>query len=299
MEADFEKVFKQFLTFITYEKGLSRNTILSYSIDLRHYFEYLAYRDISNLSNVSSDIISDFIKNLFETGLSNSSRYRYLSSVKGLHKFLFSSGKIDKDVSEIIELPKVRRLLPETLSIPQIDLILNIPDTTTLQGIRDRAMMEMMYACGLRVSELITLTKKDIIKEAEIIRIFGKGSKERFVPIGSSALIWLEKYYTEVRPKIVSSSLNNEIVFLNLRGKQFTRMGIWKIVKNYADSAGIANMHPHTFRHSFATHLLEGGADLRAVQEMLGHSDISTTQIYTHIDREFIKEVHKTFHPRA
>lgn len=294
-----EKKLNQFINFIKFEKGLSENTINSYRIDLTQYLLFLMINNIEDLKNVKDIHISNFLKILAESELSDTTRIRYLSSIKSFHRFLFLEKIVDSDVSELIDLPKRKRKLPETLSIPEIDAILNQPDTSTLIGIRDRSILETLYGCGIRVSELINLNKKDIIWESEIIRIIGKGSKERIVPIGSSALFWLDKYIKEIRPKIVRKSLTNEIIYLNLKGSKFSRMGIWKIIKEYSQRAGLDNVHPHTFRHSFATHLLEGGADLRAVQEMLGHSDISTTQIYTHIDKEFIKEVHKTFHPRA
>jgi integrase/recombinase XerD len=295
----FEKKLNQFINFIKFEKGLSENTINSYRIDLTQYLLFLMINNIEDLNNVKDIHISNFLKILAESDLSDTTRIRYLSSIKSFHRFLFLEKIVDNDVSELIDLPKRKRKLPETLSIPEIDKILNQPNTSKPIGIRDRSILETLYGCGIRVTELINLSKKDIIWESEIIRILGKGSKERIVPIGSSALFWLDKYIKEVRPKIVKKSLTNEIIYLNLKGTKFSRMGIWKIIKEYSSKAGLDNVHPHTFRHSFATHLLEGGADLRAVQEMLGHSDISTTQIYTHIDKEFIKEVHKTFHPRA
>jgi len=295
----FEKRLYQFINFIKFEKGLSENTISSYRIDITQYLLFLMINNIEDLNNVKDIHISNFLKILAESDLSDTTRIRYLSSIKSFHRFLFLEKIVDNDVSELIDLPKRKRKLPETLSIPEIDKILNQPNTSKPIGIRDRSILETLYGCGIRVTELINLSKKDIIWESEIIRILGKGSKERIVPIGSSALFWLDKYIKEVRPKIVKKSLTNEIIYLNLKGTKFSRMGIWKIIKEYSSKAGLDNVHPHTFRHSFATHLLEGGADLRAVQEMLGHSDISTTQIYTHIDKEFIKEVHKTFHPRA
>lgn len=295
----FEKKLNQFINFIKFEKGLSENTINSYSIDLTQYLMFLMINNIEDFNNVTDYHISNFLKILAESELSDTTRIRYLSSIKSFHRFLFIEKIVESDVSELIDLPKRKRKLPETLSIPEIEKILNQPNISTAIGIRDRSILETLYGCGIRVSELINLSKKDIIWESEIIRIIGKGSKERIVPIGSSALFWLDKYIKEIRPKIVKTSLTNEIIYLNQKGGKFSRMGIWKIIKEYSLRAGLDNVHPHTFRHSFATHLLEGGADLRAVQEMLGHSDISTTQIYTHIDKEFIKEVHRTFHPRA
>jgi integrase/recombinase XerD len=191
--------------------------------------------------------------------------------------------------------------LPDTLSIDEMLSILEQPDITTKAGIRDRAMLELLYACGLRVSELCGIKQRDMLLEQEVIRVFGKGSKERIVPIGSSALEWVGTYQLEVRSHFMKYGVStNDILFLNQRGTGISRMSVWNIVSKATMDAGIEKqVHPHTFRHSFATHLLEGGADLRALQEMLGHSDISTTQIYTHIDREFIRQVHKTYHPRG
>jgi integrase/recombinase XerD len=237
---------------------------------------------------------------LHELGLSTPSRSRYLSSIRGLFRFLFSSGLIEKNISDNIDLPKSSRKLPDTLSIEEINKIIEQPDITKPSGIRDRAILETLYACGLRVSELCNLKQRYIVPDAGIIRVFGKGSKERFVPIGTSAMKWIEEYQQKARPLFVKDMNTDDILFLNQRGKLLTRMYIWKLVSSSTELAGVsASVHPHTFRHSFATHLLEGGADLRAVQEMMGHSDIATTQIYTHLDRDFIKEVHKSFHPRG
>lgn len=296
--ADFKKKHQLFLNYIKFEKGLALNSINSYQIDLKHYFTYLMEISIFHINDVKTEHIEKYLYKLYEMELAQSSRARYLSSIRAFHQFLYYNKYIDSDVSENIEFTRKKRELPDTLSIAEIELLIDKININTKQGIRDRSMIETLYACGLRVSELINIRKNDIINEAEILRVFGKGSKERIVPIGSNALYWLNRYISDVRGNIISNSLSNDIVYLNMRGKQLSRMGVWKIIKYYADSAGLFNVHPHTFRHSFATHLLEGGADLRAVQEMLGHSDISTTQIYTHIDREFIKEVHRSFHPR-
>ncbi|HRP01750.1 MAG TPA: site-specific tyrosine recombinase XerD [Candidatus Kapabacteria bacterium] len=294
---DYHRKQQQFINYIKFEKGLAQNSINSYQIDLNQYFIFLININKTKVNEITSTEIELFLKALYDLELSQSTRSRYLSSIKSFHKFLYSNKLINSDPSENIEFTRNKRELPDTLSFQDIDNLLQSIDTTSLHGIRDRSMIETLYACGLRVSELINLTKKDIIAESEIVRVFGKGSKERIVPIGSQALAWINKYLNEVRGNIINSSLTNDILYLNLRGKQLTRMGVWKIIKAYSDKIGLKNVHPHTFRHSFATHLLEGGADLRAVQEMLGHSDISTTQIYTHIDRDFIKEVHRNFHP--
>lgn len=295
-----KKDFLKYRNFLNFEKGLSQNTLISYEHDLFSYLNFVQSNNIQKLNDIQTVHIGNFLEELAELGLSSATRARYLASIRGFHTFLFGSNKIDKDVSENIEIPKQTRKLPDTMSIEQIDRMIGVIDINTPAGIRDRAMIETLYACGLRVSELVNLKQRDILSEVEIIRIFGKGSKERIVPIGSSALKWIEIYKSTARAHFIKSANTDDIIFLNKHGKQLSRMGIWKIINNYAICAKIEiHVHPHLFRHSFATHMLEGGADLRAVQEMLGHSDISTTQIYTHLDRDFIREVHRTFHPRA
>jgi integrase/recombinase XerD len=291
---------KEFIDYITIERGLSDNTKFSYEHDLLRFGEYLTNQNINKFSNVKTQQISDFLILLSELGLNATSRARYLSAIRGMFKYLYAKGEVESDVSELVDLPKLRRKLPDTLSVEDIEKILEAVDISQKAGIRDRAILETLYGCGLRVSELIGLKQRDIIYESEIIRVFGKGSKERFVPIGRTAIKWIEEYRVKVRPHFNKKSVGIDVLFLNQRGGSFSRMGIWKIVERYSSLAGIElNVHPHIFRHSFATHLLEGGADLRAVQEMLGHADISTTQIYTHLDRDYIKEVHKSFHPRG
>ncbi|MBX3043862.1 MAG: site-specific tyrosine recombinase XerD [Candidatus Kapabacteria bacterium] len=296
----FLKDLKSYMNFISLEKGLAMNTYSSYLHDLKVYAEFLISQNVVSYRDSTTDFIQEFLKSLDDIGIGSSSRMRYLSTIRGFYNFLLSSAKISSNPAEIVDMPKKGRKLPETLSINQVELILNQPDTTTIPGIRDRAMLETMYASGLRVSELINLKQRDILAESEIIRVFGKGSKERIVPVGEEALFWISKYQSAVRPLFLKGYLTDDVIFLNQRGKPLSRMGFWKILDAYARTAGLeVHVHPHMLRHSFATHLLEGGADLRIVQEMLGHSDISTTQIYTHIDRDFIKEVHRTFHPRA
>ncbi|HEX3074552.1 MAG TPA: tyrosine recombinase, partial [Ignavibacteriales bacterium] len=267
---DFGRQLDKFLNYITLEKGLSDNTRTSYRHDLTRFIEFISEKGINRLSSVASKDISDFLYLLAELGLSSSSRSRYLSSIRGLFGYLFASGNTESDVSEVIDLPKLRRKLPDTLSVDDMNKILEQPDITKPAGIRDRAILEILYACGLRVSELINLKQRDIIFESEIVRVFGKGSKERLVPIGKSALHWIEVYRNKARLLFIKGKNTDDILFLNQRGSKLTRMGIWKIVDAAAQRAGIeAEVHPHTFRHSFATHLIEGGADLRAVQEML------------------------------
>ena len=289
-----------FIQYISLERGLSENTKESYSHDLTKYAEYLDSREIASYSRSNSELISGFLYFLSEAGLSPSSRSRYLSALKGLHKYLFVNKFAGSDPTESIDLPKSGRKLPETLTIEQISSIIEQPDISKPAGIRDRAILETLYACGLRVSELLNLKQRDLLLDGEIIRVFGKGSKERIVPIGSSALFWISEYRQKVRHLFIKNSETEDLLFLNQRGKGLSRMAIWKLVDKCTNLAGIeVKVHPHTFRHSFATHLLEGGADLRAVQEMLGHSDISTTQIYTHLDNDYIREVHRSFHPRG
>jgi integrase/recombinase XerD len=216
------------------------------------------------------------------------------------HKFLTREGTTKNDPTQNIDTPKHSKTLPEVLNQNEVDAILRQPDTSEHLGKRDRAILETMYATGMRVTELITLRQSNVYNQDEIVRIFGKGSKERLVPIGKSALEWINRYIQEVRGTLSKKGKGLDVLFLNARGRPMSRMAVWNMVKTYTAKAGIKKeVHPHTFRHSFATHLLEGGADLRAVQEMLGHSDISTTQVYTHIDREYLKEVHRTFHPRG
>jgi integrase/recombinase XerD len=290
---------KKFVNFLRLEKGLSDNTINSYTNDLHQTAQFLATKGKKNFKEVDKSDIYDFLEILSEMGLSPKTRTRYISSLRTFYKFLEEEYSINNFMTTI-ETPKPEKNLPATLSYPQVSKILEMPDTSNKGGLRDKAMLETLYACGLRVSELINLRLQNLLLENDIIRVIGKGSKERIVPIGESAKNWIEIYLNKSRTIISNKNVSEDYIFLNLRGKNLTRMGVWKILDKYARLAEIeVHVHPHMLRHSFATHLLEGGADLRAVQEMLGHSDISTTQIYTHVDKEFIKEVHKTFHPRA
>ena len=295
------KIFlKEYLSVLKLEKNLSNNTILSYKNDISCLIRFLEDLNISDPSEIKHRHLRDFFKSLFQTGLSSSSASRYYSSIKGFLSYLLINKYIVENPIEKIEPPKLAKNLPSVLTVNEVEAILSKPDTGDKFGLRDKAILEVLYACGIRVSELINLKKTDLLLEDEIIRVFGKGSKERLVPIGSSAIKWLREYLAKSRPLLEKKMKSGNIVFLNTRGTKLSRMGVWKIVDHYTKEAGITKeVHPHTFRHSFATHLIEGGADLRAVQEMLGHSDISTTQIYTHIDRDFIKQVHRDFHPRG
>ncbi len=291
---------RSYLHFLELEKNASSNTIASYKIDLERYFEFLEDAGITAPNRIKEKHVSKFLSVLREIGLAPKSVARNLSSIKMFHKFLVGDRIAKTNPVENIDTPKLSRTLPDVLNQDEIEAILNQPNPMEPLGIRDKTILETMYATGMRVTEVIKFKQSDIYKEDGFVKIFGKGSKERLVPIGRSALRWIEKYRHEVRNKLAEKGMGQEVLFLNARGKPMSRMAVWNIVRAYTLKSGIKKeVHPHTFRHSFATHLLEGGADLRAVQEMLGHSDIATTQIYTHIDREYLKEVHKTFHPRG
>ncbi len=291
---------KEYLALLRIEKNLSENSIESYKNDLTKLFTFLEVNDISDLNEVTYFIIAQFFDKQREVGITSSSVGRYSSSIKGFFLFLSEHNYIQHNPTVNLSSTKLSRNLPTVLSFEEVEKILEQPKTSNNLGLRDKAILELLYSSGLRVSELLNLTIGDLFLEDEVIRVLGKGSKQRIVPIGSSAINWLTKYLTTVRPLLQKRMKSENVIFLNSRGSKLSRMAIWKIVRKYCDAAEIEkDVHPHTFRHSFATHLLEGGADLRAVQEMLGHSDISTTQIYTHIDREFIKQIHKDFHPRG
>jgi integrase/recombinase XerD len=295
-----EMFLKEYLAHIKLEKNLSQNTVSSYKNDINAFISFLKNSGIDDPSNVSSDNIGGFFKTLKELGLSGTSSARYFSSLKGFFLYLLKNKYIVKNPIEKITAPRISKKLPGVLDINEVDKILSAPKVDDKLGLRDKAMLELFYACGTRVSELINLKVNDLFFENEVIRVFGKGSKERLIPIGTSAIRWIDEYLKKSRPLLMKKSKSENILFLNSRGSKLSRMGIWKIIDCYVKEAGIEkDVHPHTFRHSFATHLLEGGADLRAVQEMLGHADISTTQIYTHIDRDYIKQVHKQYHPRG
>ncbi len=295
-----ELFLKEYLAYLKLERNLSENTLSSYKNDLLTFISFLSDYNIFDPSEISSEQITAFFKSLKNIGLTNTSTARYFSSLKGFFKYLTKNNYIVKNPIEKINAPKLSKKLPDVLNFNEIEKILSKPDISETLGLRDKAILELLYACGTRVSELINLKLQDLFLQEEVIRVLGKGSKERLIPIGSSAIKWVEEYLSKSRSLIMKISKSGNYVFLNSRGTKFSRMGVWKIIDRYVKEAGIKKqVHPHTFRHSFATHLLEGGADLRAVQEMLGHADISTTQIYTHIDREYIKQVHKQFHPRG
>lgn len=294
-----ERQRQAYLNFLQVEKNVSEHTVLSYTTDLDRYCAFLESRGIFSARNVTEQHVSTFLRYLTKIGLSPRSVARAFSAVRGFHRFLLSEDWTEDDPTQNLEPPKRSKSLPEVLSLAEVNAILDQPDVSKRLGVRDRAILEVMYATGVRVSELVNLKQSDLLFDEEVIVVFGKGSKERLVPIGKPAREWVTRYQQECRLYIARPHRSRDYLFLNARGGKITRRAICDIVAKYRKAAGITRpVHPHTFRHSFATHLLEGGADLRAVQEMLGHADISTTQIYTHIDREYLKEVHRTFHPR-
>lgn len=290
-----------FQTYLTIERGFSDHSIAAYMLDLRRYSAWLdAERSVHGPRDISLQHITDFLSVLREAGLASTSMARAISSIRHYHRFLLQEGLSDSNPSEQLDTPALTRHLPVVLTPDEAVSILEQPDTQNILGLRDRAILETLYATGMRVSELTSLTVDQLLTGDSLVRVFGKGRKERIIPVGGEALLWIELYLRSARPRLVRSGKPTPAMFLNNRGGGLSRMSILTITKKYATKANIAHdVHPHTFRHSFATHLLEGGADLRSVQEMLGHADISTTQIYTHVDREYLKEVHKTFHPRS
>ncbi len=295
-----EQFVKEFVTIIRYEKNLSDNTANSYQNDLKKFIEYLDKMNVSDFNNVSPELITKYFEHQRRIGMKSSSTARYMSTIKNFFCFLDEHHYIEKNPTATLTKVKITRKLPEVLSFNEIEKILEAPNMKDTLGLRDKAILEILYSSGLRVSELIGLKINDLYFDDEVVRVLGKGSKERIVPMGSSAIHWLHEYLIKSRPHLADKNKSQNYVFLNKRKTKLSRMTIWKIVARYSKEAGIQKeIHPHIFRHSFATHLLEGGADLRAVQEMLGHSDISTTQIYTHIDRQYIKQVHREHHPRG
>lgn len=300
----FEKELNLYLQFIKLEKGLSENSIKSYRNDLQRYLSFIK-RDlrISDLSGVTLQHIENYLEELTAMELSPGTIARNISSIRGFHEFAVVEKLAKANPAELIDLPKKASKLPEVLSPVEIEQIIQVPDRETRAGIRNAAVLEVLYATGMRVSEMVGLEIDNLFFEIGFIRVVGKGNKERLVPVGEIAQQALEHYVEEVRPHFLSSKKPDKAknrVFLNQRGGPLSRMSIWNIVNDSAERAGIKkNVYPHIFRHSFATHLLEGGADLRAVQEMLGHASIITTEIYTHVDRSLLHQVHKEFHPRA
>ncbi|HCL00215.1 MAG TPA: site-specific tyrosine recombinase XerD [Candidatus Marinimicrobia bacterium] len=294
-----QRLVQDFINYIKIERNLSGNTVDAYRNDLERYCQFLIDNKIKRPDQVTLQIIQEFINTLVDIGLSAASLSRNFSSIRSFHRFMLGENITKTDPTELLQSPRLPARLPKILDLSEIESIMDQIDVSTNKGIRDRAIIETLYSTGVRVSELITLRMSDIFFHNGIIRVFGKGSKERIVPFGERARISIKNYITAVRSLLARSHKSRDVLFLNMRGAPLSRMGVWKIIRQYVKLAGIKKqVSPHVFRHSFATHLLEGGANLRAVQEMLGHSDISSTQIYTHLDREYLIEQHRTFHPR-
>jgi integrase/recombinase XerD len=295
-----EEFLQEYLSILRFDKNLSDNTTASYNNDLKKLVNYLKEIHVTDFNQVSSDHILQYFKIQRDSGIDSSTTARYVSSIKSFFGYLEDNSYIEKNPTQKLSPVRKARKLPIVLTIQEIDKILSIPQIENIFGLRDKAILETFYSSGLRVSELINLKINDLYFSDEVIRVLGKGSKERIIPIGQNAIYWLNEYLIKSRPHYEKKMKSRNYVFLSKRGAKLSRMSIWNIVTNYSKEAGIEKpVHPHTFRHSFATHLLEGGADLRAVQEMLGHVDISTTQIYTHVDRNYIKQVHRDHHPRG
>jgi integrase/recombinase XerD len=292
---------KDFIHFLIVEKGLSRNTIVSYERDLKSYLGFLKnIEKLTELDTIQRSHIIHFLAHLKDSGKSSKTIARHVASLRAFHQFLLREKVVGQDPTVHIESPQLERNLPKVLSLQEVEILLDSPKLVDHYGYRDKGMLELLYATGIRVSELIGLNMDDIHLTMGFIRCIGKGNKERIIPLGRTATIALEQYLAEGRPKFVSKGHKDEAFFLNHHGKRLTRQGFWKILKRLAKEANIEKeLTPHTLRHSFATHLLENGADLRAVQEMLGHADISTTQIYTHVTKTRLKDVYSKFHPRA
>jgi integrase/recombinase XerD len=298
---DWNSSIKGFKSYLKLERSLSKNSIDAYIRDIEKLIQYFEFNKIKLSPNdVQTKDIKEFLEWINELGMTASSQARVLSGVKAFYKYLMIEDEIKSDPASIVETPKLGRKLPDTLSLTEINQIIEAVDASSAEGMRNKALLETLYACGLRVSELVNLKLSDIYFEIDFIKVTGKGDKERFVPIGASAKKFIKMYVDEVRVHQNIKKGEEDYIFLNRRGSRLTRVMVFTIIKRLAVKAGIKkSISPHTFRHSFATHLVEGGADLRAVQEMLGHESITTTEIYTHLDRNYLKETIISFHPRS
>ena len=292
------KLVERFITYIQIERGLSENTIISYKQELEKFFNFL---DKNNLtaSDADENIILDFIKSESKRGNSQSTQSHIISVLKSFYKFLLIDEKVDVNPVSQIAYPKRWKTLPKYLSIDEVSQLLELPNLNTKLGLRDKAILELMYATGLRISEVVNLKLENIYFEESFLRILGKGNKERIVPFGKIASKHMKEYLQKSRPQLLKQGVS-DFVFLNRSGNKLTRQGLWKVIKGYGKKIGISNkLSPHVLRHSFATHLVEKGADLRSIQMMLGHSNITTTEIYTYIARERVKKIYDQFHPRS
>lgn len=292
---------KDFNTFLKLEKGLTSNSVKAYENDVMKLFQFFAEKDGKETPDKieTSDLI-DFVASIRKSGLSERSQARIISGLKAFFKYLFFEERINQDPSVTIESPKIGKKLPDVLSVQEIDILISAIDLSKPMGQRNRTMLEVLYSCGLRVSELVNLRISDLFRDEGFVKVLGKGDKERLVPLSSSALREIEHYMPDRNAMLNLDRGNTDILFLNNRGKPLSRVMVFTIIKDLAIKANITKrISPHTFRHSFATHLVNGGADLRAVQEMLGHESILTTEIYTHLDRSYLREVITSYHPRS
>ncbi len=289
----------QYINYLVFEKGLSKKTIESYSSDLSRYLEFLKQKGIKNITDADTPLILKHLIALRESGLGSRSCARHLITLRGFYRFLTQEKILEFDPARLVDLPKSGLKLPDVLSVSEVNLLLNIPNTKKPLGKRNTAMLELLYAAGLRVSELVNLKFLDVNLEACFVRVLGKGSKERIVPFGVHAKNKIDDYIINARPLLLKDRIS-QFLFVARAGKPMTRQGFWKLLKQYTKQAGITKkITPHSLRHSFASHLLEGGADLRTVQVMLGHVDISSTQIYTHVARDHLRQIHEKYHPRG
>ena len=288
-----------YIIFLTVEKGASGNTIEAYSNDVRKFAQYLEDAGIRRWAQVDTATVRGYLAWMQNESLTNTTRARNVAALKSFFRFLYMEKYTEHNLGELLDTPRKEKVLPKYLTVEEVERLMDAPDVTTPHGCRDKAMLELLYASGLRVSELITLKLSDISFEMAYVRCFGKGARERIIPLGRYALAALEQYINHCRPK-VDNNWQTDTLFLNKNGKGLSRQGFWKLIKKYGREAGIVtDITPHVLRHSFATHLLSNGADLRAIQEMLGHADIATTQIYTHLLGEQMLDVYKSAHPRA
>ena len=299
----------EYLSHLQFERRLSNNTLYAYNFDLKKYTHFLfSELHLTSINSIKASHIENFVKDLNNAGTmdtksdlkKSSTIHRLFSTIRGFHQYLCQLRITENDPSELLVPPRLTRKIPTTLLVEEVDKIIQAVDLTKKYALRDQAILSLLYASGIRVTELVDLKLKNLMMDDGLIRVFGKGRKERIVPIGKIALSFLTLYLKELRPSNSRKGTSQGILFLNHRGGKLTRMSIWNILHENTLRAGITKkVSPHVLRHSFATHLLEGGADLRSVQEMLGHSDITTTQIYTNIDKIYLKEIHKEFHPRS
>ncbi|WP_274355652.1 site-specific tyrosine recombinase XerD [Ligilactobacillus salivarius] len=288
-----------YLHYLKVERGLSENTIASYGIDLKLFLEYLRENEIPSFKQVNKEVIVNYMQAEKNNNKANSSILRSVSSLRKFFQYLAQEKIIEKDPMLLIDTPKKKQHLPQVLTKEEVEKLLHSPNTGQVLGLRDRAMLELMYATGLRISEIINLKLEDLHLTIGTLQTLGKGHKERIVPVGDEAIKWINRYLEEARPKLLKQKRSNYL-FLNFHGNNLTRQGVWKNLKAEVRKAGIQkNITPHTLRHSFATHILENGADLRIVQELLGHADISTTQIYTHLSNKQLADIYNRAHPRA